>query len=147
MRMVIKTRKVTEMLEKLSLPVAYDHFAEGESPDPPFICFLYPENMPDFMKLLAKGIKDSKRVLLGTVSDLAGTIGTAFTGLTLPEIGAGQLALAGAGGGTTTHRTVNVGGINVTVNGYNAKNDDDLADTVVHRINEMLNEDGSVWGK
>lgn len=22
---------------------AYDHFAEGESPDPPFICFLYPK--------------------------------------------------------------------------------------------------------
>lgn len=22
---------------------AYDHFAEGESPDPPFLCFLYPE--------------------------------------------------------------------------------------------------------
>ena len=21
---------------------SYDHFAEGESPDPPFICFLYP---------------------------------------------------------------------------------------------------------
>ena len=21
---------------------AYDHFAEGEAPDPPFICFLYP---------------------------------------------------------------------------------------------------------
>ena len=21
---------------------AYDHFAEGESPDPPFICFLFP---------------------------------------------------------------------------------------------------------
>ena len=22
---------------------AYDHFAEGESPDPPFLCFLYPQ--------------------------------------------------------------------------------------------------------
>ena len=22
---------------------AYDHFAEGESPDPPFFCFLYPQ--------------------------------------------------------------------------------------------------------
>jgi hypothetical protein len=30
---------------------------------------------------------------------------------------------------------------------YEAKNDDDLADTIVYRINEMLNEDGSVWGK
>ena len=24
-------------------PYAYDHFAEGESPDPPFLCFLYPQ--------------------------------------------------------------------------------------------------------
>ena len=30
------------MLEEASLPVAYDHFAEGESPEPPFVCFLYP---------------------------------------------------------------------------------------------------------
>ena len=30
------------MLEETSFPIAYDHFAEGESPDPPFICFLYP---------------------------------------------------------------------------------------------------------
>ena len=38
--------EVVEMLEELNLPIAYDHFAEGESPDPPFICFLYPENKP-----------------------------------------------------------------------------------------------------
>lgn len=30
------------MIEETVLPVAYDHFAEGESPDPPFICFLFP---------------------------------------------------------------------------------------------------------
>lgn len=30
------------MIEETGLPVAYDHFAEGESPDPPFICFLIP---------------------------------------------------------------------------------------------------------
>lgn len=30
------------MIEETGLPVAYDHFAEGESPDPPFICFLFP---------------------------------------------------------------------------------------------------------
>ena len=30
------------MMEETDLPFAYDHFAEGESPDPPFICFLYP---------------------------------------------------------------------------------------------------------
>ena len=39
-------REVMEMLGKLDLPFAYDHFAEGESPDPPFICFLYPKNIP-----------------------------------------------------------------------------------------------------
>ena len=30
------------MLEKTCFPFAYDHFAEGESPDPPFICYLLP---------------------------------------------------------------------------------------------------------
>ena len=34
--------EIVEMLEETSLPIAYDHFAEGESPDPPFICFLFP---------------------------------------------------------------------------------------------------------
>ena len=33
---------IVEMLEETNLPIAYDHFAEGESPDPPFICFLFP---------------------------------------------------------------------------------------------------------
>ena len=37
---------VAAMLEELELPIAYDHFAEGESPDPPFICYLYPESIP-----------------------------------------------------------------------------------------------------
>ena len=32
---------VFEVLEKLSLLIVYDHFAEGESPTPPFICFLH----------------------------------------------------------------------------------------------------------
>ena len=32
-----------------------------------------------------------------------------------------------------------MGGLSVVVNGYEAKNDNDLADTIVHRINEMLN--------
>ncbi len=34
--------ELMELLEETSLPIAYDHFAEGESPEPPFICFLYP---------------------------------------------------------------------------------------------------------
>ena len=30
------------MLQEIGIPFAYDHFAEGESPDPPFICYLIP---------------------------------------------------------------------------------------------------------
>ena len=30
------------MLEEIGFLFAYDHFAEGESPDPPFICYLLP---------------------------------------------------------------------------------------------------------
>ena len=30
------------IMTKSGLPFAYDHFAEGESPDPPFICYLVP---------------------------------------------------------------------------------------------------------
>lgn len=37
-------------------------------------------------------------------------------------------------------------GVRVVANGYNAKNDDNLAGMVVHRINEMLNEDDKAWG-
>ena len=33
---------VIEMLEEAGLPLASDHFAEGESPDPPFLVFLFP---------------------------------------------------------------------------------------------------------
>ena len=33
---------VMEIMEALRLPFAYDHFAEGESPGPPFVCFLLP---------------------------------------------------------------------------------------------------------
>ena len=33
---------IVTMLEEAGLPIAYDHFAEGESPDPPFICCLFP---------------------------------------------------------------------------------------------------------
>jgi len=30
------------MLQETGIPFAYDHFAEGESPEPPFICYLLP---------------------------------------------------------------------------------------------------------
>lgn len=33
--------EVITMLERMKLPIAYDHFAEGEAPDPAFICFLF----------------------------------------------------------------------------------------------------------
>lgn len=29
-----------EMLQEIKIPFAYDHFAEGESPEPPFVCYL-----------------------------------------------------------------------------------------------------------
>ena len=32
--------EVKALVEEMGLPYAYDHFAEGESPDPPFICNL-----------------------------------------------------------------------------------------------------------
>ena len=31
-----------ELMEEIGIPFAYDHFSEGESPDPPFITFLIP---------------------------------------------------------------------------------------------------------
>jgi len=66
--------------------------------------------------------------------------------LTLPHFdGSGwnfpQAALAG--GGTT--RTTNLGGVYITVNGYNARNDDELAQTVADKINGMIHEDDSVF--
>ena len=36
--------KLIELMNKVGLPFAYDHFTEGESPDPPFICYLTPNS-------------------------------------------------------------------------------------------------------
>ena len=36
--------KLVGILKKFGVPYAYDHFAEGESPQPPFICYLLPES-------------------------------------------------------------------------------------------------------
>ena len=33
---------IVEMLQEMNIHFAYDHFAEGESPEPPFICYLIP---------------------------------------------------------------------------------------------------------
>lgn len=34
--------EINEMMQEMELPFAYHHFAEGESPDPPFLLFLSP---------------------------------------------------------------------------------------------------------
>lgn len=36
--------ELVKMIEEMGIPFAYDHFAEGESPDPPFICYLIPND-------------------------------------------------------------------------------------------------------
>lgn len=35
--------KLLEMLNKIGLPFAYDHFVEGESPEPPFLIYFIPK--------------------------------------------------------------------------------------------------------
>ena len=40
----MKKDQIPQMLRSLSIPFAYDHFAEGESPDPPFLVYLYPSS-------------------------------------------------------------------------------------------------------
>ncbi len=39
---MMKYDTIVEMLEETGIPFAYDHFAEGESPDPPFLVFQIP---------------------------------------------------------------------------------------------------------
>ena len=34
--------QIAEVMEEMGLPFAYHHFAEGESPAPPFLLFLSP---------------------------------------------------------------------------------------------------------
>lgn len=34
--------ELVKIIEEMGLPFAYDHFAEGESPAPPFLCYLLP---------------------------------------------------------------------------------------------------------
>ena len=34
--------RLLKILSEMTLPFAYDHFAEGEAPNPPFICYLLP---------------------------------------------------------------------------------------------------------
>lgn len=35
-------KELVAIIQKINIPFAYDHFAEGESPEPPFICYLLP---------------------------------------------------------------------------------------------------------
>lgn len=34
--------RLVDIISEIGIPFAYDHFAEGESPSPPFICYLIP---------------------------------------------------------------------------------------------------------
>ena len=34
--------ELLQIIKEMDIPFAYDHFAEGESPEPPFICYLLP---------------------------------------------------------------------------------------------------------
>ena len=34
--------ELLQILKEVQMPFAYHHFAEGESPEPPFICYLLP---------------------------------------------------------------------------------------------------------
>ena len=36
--------KLLEILKATGIPFAYDHFAESEAPEPPFICYLLPDS-------------------------------------------------------------------------------------------------------
>lgn len=36
--------KLLAIIKAMGIPFAYDHFAEGEAVDPPFICYLLPDS-------------------------------------------------------------------------------------------------------
>lgn len=36
--------ELVQLITEMNIPFAYDHFAEGESPEPPFICYLLPNS-------------------------------------------------------------------------------------------------------
>ena len=38
----MRYEQITAMLKQIGLPFAYHHFAEGESPEPPFLVYLCP---------------------------------------------------------------------------------------------------------
>ena len=50
---------LVKFLEETSIPFAYDHFAEGESPDPPFICYLLPQS--DHFSARREGLSEGQQ--------------------------------------------------------------------------------------
>lgn len=50
------------------------------------------EYMPDFMKLMAEGIRKNAKVVMSAVRSLSDSMSGVFTGLSIPEVNAGQLA-------------------------------------------------------
>lgn len=110
--------------------------------------------MPDFMRLLTGGIRDSEDGLLKQIRSMASKVQQGMAGIcsfSLPEINMPRMNTSGwnlpqaalAGGGTT--KNTNLGGVHITVNGYNARNDNELAQIVADKINEMIDQDDSVY--
>ncbi|MCC8044185.1 MAG: phage tail tape measure protein [Clostridiales bacterium] len=103
------------------------------------------EYMPDFMQLLSEGITDGEDGVLSKVRSLASSVsGALSSGLSLPSLTQdATLAVSGRGGTGTaqsaaTATTTNLGGVNITVNGYEAKDDKALANTIANKINDMI---------
>ena len=123
------------------------------------------EYMPDFMELLAKGIQRGMgdvvsrvEVVAFRIRELMEEIRPSEMGVPLrnlpdhPKGGWGgtslpDLAFSGSGSMTTNNnqRTVNMGGLHLTVNGYNVQDDEQLATMVANKINDMMDEDNSVF--
>lgn len=112
------------------------------------------EYMPDFMELMAKGIQGN----MGDVLDKVRTVATGVRdlmsdGFTIPDVSSlnlPDLAFAGAGSTNTTttnnnQKTTNLGGVNIYVTGGSNQDADELARTVADKINDMLDEDNSVF--
>ena len=57
--------QVVELLQKAGLPYAYDHFEEGEAPDPPFLVYLYPTTveMASILRMSPAGIRKNLSAL------------------------------------------------------------------------------------
>ena len=64
--------KLLSILDSIGIPYAYDHFAEGESPEPPFLCYLLPgsDNFSADGKVYHK-ISDVRLELYTDYKDLA----------------------------------------------------------------------------